>query len=385
MNGSENVVGSKEGHAGRVTSPRTAGPERVRPEAADPVTRSEDVGAAPVISVLVPVYNVEDYLEECLDSLIAQTFSDIEMVCVNDGSTDSSREILGRRAARDPRIVVVDKPNGGLPSARNAGIRAARGNIVCFLDSDDRFEPWACERIVEVFESHGAEAVVYGARCEPPSDDEWLTRHLSPRDAVYEGFEPALAFEENSMPNPRVACLRRLLSGDPGSDPLVAGGISFDETKTLGEDVVFLFDLYCTSAKTVLISDKPYIYRVRREGSMTGGVADGSVSQIERHLEVAETVMGRWKARFGARWGAEIVSWSVEYVLHSIYCLPSDRRREHLARYAKVFRDVWEDVDPSKLGLPPADLAMLDHALDGKPVSELKAKLLRLRRKVATR
>ena len=109
------------------------------------------------ISIIVPVYNVEDYLDWCLQSLYDQTLKDIEIVCVNDGSTDSSRKKLDEWAACDSRIVIVDKPNGGLSSARNAGIRAAGSPYVCFLDSDDRFHLDACEAIVGIFDSTDAE------------------------------------------------------------------------------------------------------------------------------------------------------------------------------------------------------------------------------------
>ena len=105
------------------------------------VTRTSNAPQNPTLSIIIPVYNVEDYLDACLDSLEAQTFTNIEMVCVNDGSPDGSRDILTKRQSQDPRIVIVDKPNGGLSSARNAGINAARGTYIGFLDADDRFTP----------------------------------------------------------------------------------------------------------------------------------------------------------------------------------------------------------------------------------------------------
>lgn len=89
------------------------------------------------ISVIIPVYNVEKYLRECLDSVISQTLAEIEIVCVNDGSNDGSRDILSEYEKKDARIVVVDKENGGLSSARNAGMIVAVGKYVMFLDSDD--------------------------------------------------------------------------------------------------------------------------------------------------------------------------------------------------------------------------------------------------------
>src|SRR5512139_3799743 len=100
--------------------------------------RARAVGRrGPEISVVVPFYNVEAYLAECLDSLVDQTFDDFEVLLVDDGSPDGSRAIAERYAAADPRLRVVTRPNGGLGAARNTGIREARGRYLTFVDSDD--------------------------------------------------------------------------------------------------------------------------------------------------------------------------------------------------------------------------------------------------------
>ena len=101
----------------------------------------------PKISIIIPIFNVENYLAKCLDSIINQTLMDIEIICVNDGSKDNSVDILNTYAQRDKRITIINKANGGLSSARNAGIRVANGEYICFLDSDDYFEFNACERL----------------------------------------------------------------------------------------------------------------------------------------------------------------------------------------------------------------------------------------------
>lgn len=89
------------------------------------------------ISVIIPVYNVEKYLRECLNSVINQTLKDIEIICINDGSTDSSLEILKEYAAKDKRISIIDKENEGLSATRNLGINLAKGEYISFVDSDD--------------------------------------------------------------------------------------------------------------------------------------------------------------------------------------------------------------------------------------------------------
>ena len=94
-----------------------------------------------LISVIVPVYNVKSYLNRCLDSLLAQTCRDFEAILVDDGSTDGSAEICDEYAARDPRLRVIHKPNGGLISARNVGLMAAQGEYICHVDGDDWAKP----------------------------------------------------------------------------------------------------------------------------------------------------------------------------------------------------------------------------------------------------
>lgn len=93
----------------------------------------------PKISIIIPVYNVEKYLPECLDSVISQTLRDIEIVCINDGSPDNSLSILKDYAAKDKRIVLIDKQNEGVGKARNDGMRVATGEFIAFMDSDDYY------------------------------------------------------------------------------------------------------------------------------------------------------------------------------------------------------------------------------------------------------
>ncbi len=101
------------------------------------------------ISIIVPIYNVSDYLNECLDSIINQTYKNLEIICINDGSTDNSLEIVKFYAQKDKRIIIVDKQNGGVSSARNCGIKIATGNFLTFVDPDDYLEQNAIEKLHE--------------------------------------------------------------------------------------------------------------------------------------------------------------------------------------------------------------------------------------------
>ena len=91
-----------------------------------------------MFSVIVPVYKVEEYLRRCVDSILAQTYTDFELLLVDDGSPDACPQICDEYARLDPRVRVIHKPNGGCVSARNAGISAARGEYICYVDGDDR-------------------------------------------------------------------------------------------------------------------------------------------------------------------------------------------------------------------------------------------------------
>ena len=111
----------------------------------------------PAISVIIPVYNVEPYLRECLDSVVNQTFRDLEIICINDGSTDGSPEILKEYAAKDNRIQIVTKENGGLNSARNAGLDRVTGEYFAILDSDDWLDLTAYEKAYARAKESGAD------------------------------------------------------------------------------------------------------------------------------------------------------------------------------------------------------------------------------------
>ena len=103
----------------------------------------------PSISIIIPVYNVESYLERCVDSVLAQTFEDFEVILVNDGSTDNSPEICDEYLTVDNRIKIIHKDNGGLSSARNSGLDIAKGRYIMFVDSDDWIERNMCQLLYD--------------------------------------------------------------------------------------------------------------------------------------------------------------------------------------------------------------------------------------------
>ena len=115
-----------------------------------------------LISVIVPVYNVDNYLPRCVDSILAQSYPELEIILVDDGATDGSGGICDAYAAKDSRITVIHKPNGGLSSARNAGLDAATGEYISFIDSDDWIEPEMYGHMMSLMQKYEAKLVCAG-------------------------------------------------------------------------------------------------------------------------------------------------------------------------------------------------------------------------------
>lgn len=118
----------------------------------------------PKVSVIIPIYNSGQYLSRCLDSVVNQTFSDLEVICVNDGSTDNSGEILGQYAKQDKRIKVINQMNAGPSAARNVGLKHVSGEYISFIDSDDWIDAEYYECLLNLMEQHNADIVMAGMR-----------------------------------------------------------------------------------------------------------------------------------------------------------------------------------------------------------------------------
>ena len=132
------------------------------------VERAPEREKAPLLSIIVPVYKVENYLPKCIDSILAQTFTDFELILVDDGSPDNCPALCDAAAEKDARVRVIHQKNGGLSAARNAGLDAARGAWIGFVDSDDYIAPEMYEVLYQAVQSTGADL----ALCDYAEVDE---------------------------------------------------------------------------------------------------------------------------------------------------------------------------------------------------------------------
>lgn len=314
----------------------------------------------PRLSVVVPVYNVEEYLDDCLMSLDEQDYRDFEAICVNDGSTDGSRAILERWGGVKPWVKVVDKENGGLSSARNAGIRAATGDYVCFLDSDDRLTPDACGRIVTAFEESRADVVVYGGYALPREATwPWLEYALTPGDVTYEGYSDELVFGEQTRPFAwRTAATRAFLLGSRGE------AVLFDEAVRYGEDQPFQFIAYALSERTKVMSDRLYEYRVNRVGSLMSTARMDDCTLLLEHVRIMEGVIESY-VRLGVLDRAEsgMLRWLARFIALDALLLEEGECERVMDSLADLLETRWtaEDISAADLSDPVREVLLMSY------------------------
>jgi glycosyltransferase involved in cell wall biosynthesis len=309
----------------------------------------------PLFSIVVPVYNVERYLEECLDSVLAQTYEEIEIICVNDGSTDNSPDILKKYEAKDPRIVIVNKPNGGLSSARNAGLDIAKGRYVCFLDSDDYFAANACERLYTEVRTHQPDVIIFGAHIFPqePQPSIWLETVLSPRTVFYDSFTPAVLFYETG-------CRPFVWRNCYAMSFLNEHGLRFEERIRFGEDQIFQFAAFPRALRFAFIEDKLYHYRWFREGSLMSTFQ--KEEKFRQHIRIVRTIYDHWTTTGDIeRMPKEFLEWSVEFLAHDFICSRFPDKKE----FAQSIAQLWEspELSPHKKALERRQRHMMDAVL----------------------
>ena len=199
------------------------------------------------ISVIIPVYNAEAHVRRSLDSVCAQTFRDWECIAVDDGSTDGSGAILDEYAAKDPRFRVIHQRNGGEGAARNAGMDAATGELVAFLDADDTWHPESLRLFTEARSQTGADVIRYGWRYVESHPDE--AEPLSPGDVRITPVD---------VRNRRESTIRFCALGAATVvSRAVCGDIRFSSL-TQGADLVFVQDCMLRSGKVAFV-DAPLL------------------------------------------------------------------------------------------------------------------------------
>lgn len=232
----------------------------------------------PLVSIIVPVYNVEDYLEKCLDNLICQTYENIEIILIDDGSTDKSSQICDEYAAKDS-IAVIHKTNEGVSAARNDGLKAANGQLIMFVDSDDWIETDTCEIAVSAMEESGADVVMWSYISENNGNQSPKTIFGS--DTVFEGTDVTEKLHRRlfglmgeELAHPEYADSLCPVWGKLYKKELIMNNnISFVGLSEIGsyEDGLFNIEVFSQIKKAVYLNKCLYHYRKENTSSVTSG------------------------------------------------------------------------------------------------------------------
>lgn len=219
------------------------------------------------VSIIVPVYNVEKYLAKCLDSCINQTFKDLEIICVNDGSTDRSLDILLHYQNLDSRIKIINKDNGGLSSSRNVGVNNAEGKYLLFLDSDDFLSSVAIEHLYKNAQSNSSDVVIF----------DFFLGHVNPSqrqiltisrwaDNRYENkpFNADNIEQDDFLLIPHTAWLKLYRT-----EFLKQNNITFIEG-IIYEDVPYFASVFTKAEKITYLKEPLYHYIIGRDGQIMG-------------------------------------------------------------------------------------------------------------------
>ena len=233
----------------------------------------------PIISVIVPIYNAKNYLRECLDSILSQSYNSLQIILVDDGSTDSSATICDEYKMKDDRIEIIHKKNGGVSSARNFGMKYASGSFISFVDADDWLEPFMYEKLVN--QARTASADISCCRIymndNPPGevfDDKY---HLIDKKSF---VLKCLSLDKDSL---NAFLCNKLFSSTLRDDLLM------NEDITMGEDMVACCNAI-KNAETIVYTDLCcYHYRVNPAGAMMSFKAS-HVSNIDAHKQLLDAL-----------------------------------------------------------------------------------------------
>lgn len=224
-----------------------------------------------LLSIIIPIYNTADYLDRCIESVISQSYKNIEILCVNDGSTDNSSVILGKWKRLDPRIKVYNKTNGGVASARNLGLDKATGEYIGWVDSDDWVENDYFENLMCAIESSKADMAIGSTR------EDITTSQIIENDNIIENF--------------LLDRLTRALWKTVASSHLYKNERFADYA--IGEDTLLLCKLFEKSKSICVIPSLSYHYEIRGE-SATHNISIRKYNDwMDVYLEIYEFLVSK--------------------------------------------------------------------------------------------
>ena len=285
----------------------------------------------PLVSVVIPVYNIAPHLRQCLDSVMNQTLRELEIICVDDGSTDDSPKILAQYAAQDSRVRVIAQKNAGPGAARNTGMAKATGKYLVFLDSDDWIEPSMLEKMVRSADETGAEIVI----CKSVEFDTDTGKNRPSEWMLKTELLPGLEFEPKDI----AEHIFQFTYGWPWdklyrTDFVRRESLSYPRLPN-SEDLVFVFQSLVLARKISVVNQVLVHHRVNRKSSVSNSrhrdpeVPYQALSQLKDALQ-QRVMFSQYKCSF--------LSWATEFMVWNVAQMGDKPTRK---RYYKKLQKEW--------------------------------------------
>lgn len=302
-------------------------------------------GAEPKVSVIIPVYNVEKYLRECLDSVVNQTLKEIEIICIDDCSTDNSLSILEEYAGSDNRVKVVKQEyNQGAYVARNKGLSIAHGEYVGFVDPDDYIKLNTYETAYNIAKNKNSDIVVFGGETFGRKN-AFATRVLTTKEAQYENNSFNALFTENgARPYIWNKIYKRKM--------LLENNIKFEEERN-GCDNVFCFYVFPVANKINFISDKLYYYRIGRPGNAGKDIWNNAIKNMDMSIKTNKYIINEWRKKgYTKKVPKKFFEYYVELYFNKVKNKSQILKKKFASEiFAEIFTDEFFDI-VSEIDIP---------------------------------
>lgn len=258
------------------------------------------VNAEEMISVIVPVYNAENYLDRCLTSLTEQTYQRLEILLINDGSQDGSAEICRKWCEQDTRIRVLSQENQGVSAARNLGLEQAKGDYIAFVDADDWILPDMLEKQLRCLEQEQSDMVLGGFREVNEAYLNEKTDNSNEKQKDSDKTQNGQKIRNNlTTVDARTYAGQYLLRGNNRCWSVLykkdtIGPVRFIRGLTIGEDLLFLMDLLPRIKSVSILKDQDYCYFINEKGAMLTEFREKYMDQISCWEQAEEKMKPLW-------------------------------------------------------------------------------------------
>lgn len=284
------------------------------------------------LSIIIPVYNLEQYIEKCLNSILAQSFNDYEIICINDGSTDNSLEILNRYK---DKIVIIDKENEGSGVARNVGIDKAKGEYIFFVDGDDWLEDNCLEKMVNEADKLNTDILIFGGLSY--YSDKGKNGGYS-KDKLPKKYLNKI-FSANDIKNDIFKFPSTIWTKLYKREFLLKNNIRFQNIK-VGQDQLPFFHSMITAERIAILAENLYCYRKNREGSAMTVKKKKNFSPVYVFYGIEDLLikldkLDEYRYLFANKYFSKATSWLGKF--------QDDLKQEYFEEYSKLLEHIKND------------------------------------------